>query len=168
MISGIHIEVPEEYGSEISHFLGYFYRADLNYEILTAPDDDDSNTEPLILFNSCKTVRIFKNRLDENYSNASIEIEQTLSETYYKFDKGFYIDQLIIEVDVVKDLFSISNDGTIKHLNFKLLYDYKDNQTESNLINESDCQGYYQLMIQYIKKMHSLLLRLHDTIVRMN
>lgn len=158
MIFGVPIKYDNRFGDNMSDFLSLVNSASATYKSSKTGIDNNLTNESEVRFNFILSVHNYHASLNSNYKNSISELENTLSETYNKFDKLFFIINLLAEVELFNGYLINSTDGQYAHKLFEF-YNLSEDKNEK-VYNETDFQEYYKLMDHYLKKMLSFLINL--------
>ncbi len=168
MITGRRITLEGRFGSDMSSFLSSVNSADVTYKGSKIEVDDKKTDNSETRFNFSLSVRKYRSTLAKEYSAAIIELEETLSETYNKFDKLYFIARIIAEIESYRRLLEKSDDSKYRHKLFQFSNTSKEEKYQDVVIDEDYCQEYYQWMDYYLQKMHAFLHNLKEITEKTN
>lgn len=152
------------FGTELTSFLDFLKTASATYEGSEIEVDDRIIDNSETRFNYILNVSEYKSSLEKRYTNSIIELEETLSETYSKFDKLFFITRLLTELETLKHLLVNEPDGSFAHLNFYFSNISKEDKFKEKNLDELHFQNYYCWINFYLEKTHSFILNLKEVI----
>jgi len=168
MIFGPPIKYDDRFGDNMRDFLSLVNSASATYKSSKTGTDINMSDDYKIRFNSTIMSGNYRVSLNTNYNNSISDLESTLSETYHKFDKLFFIVKLLAELESFNRLLIKATDGQYSHKLFEF-YNLSEDEKEKEIVfTEIDFQDYYKWMDRYLKKMLSFLMNLKDIIEKTN
>lgn len=168
MIFGEPIRFDGRFGENMGQFLGLINSASATYKgsqiEINGKITDNSETR----FNLNSSILYYRTSLIRGYENSLRELENTLSETYNKFDKLFLIVQIITEVESFNGLLTKTSDGVYLHKLFEFINLSEDKIEKEKIYTETNFQEYYKWMDHYLKKTLSFLINLKEITEKTN
>jgi hypothetical protein len=166
MIFGPPIKYDDRFGDNMCDFLSLVNSASATYKISKIGSNTNMANDSEIRFNFNLSIAHYSASLNSNYKNSISELESTLSETYNKFDKLFFIVKLLAELESFNRLLIKATDGLYSHKLFEF-YNLSEDEKEK-VYTETDFQEYYKWMDRYLKKMHSFVINIKEITEKTN
>jgi hypothetical protein len=148
MIFGPPIKYDDRFGDNMCDFLSLVNSASATYKISKIGSNTNMANDSEIRFNFNLSIAHYSASLNSNYQNSISELESTLSETYNKFDKLFFIVKLLAELESFNRLLIKATDGLYSHKLFEF-YNLSEDEKEK-VYTETDFQEYYKWMDRYL------------------
>lgn len=147
MIKGPLNTYDYRFGDKINSFIKLVSFISIEYKTIKDNSAGSVNKTLFFEFNGYKSAKLFSKGLNNSYTEAINEIEETLLINFRKYERLNYVSNLLLKFADVKTLLRHDSKTGYKHKNLKYI-----NANKANVNDESYFQEYYALIDQYLNK----------------